>query len=135
MAPLKFQGLGIPHPFALQVQHHLDALMRHSSNCTQTYSYLDAALQCHQVETGTSYGLFQQVFDNTAILTSDTWIKRVWKELEDIDIHLEFRSPGLALYRDGDQLLMDAFINYEVDQEDLKWLNWCRQYLPHHQNL
>mmetsp|Transcript_24041 Transcript_24041/g.58823 ORF Transcript_24041/g.58823 Transcript_24041/m.58823 type:complete len:668 (+) Transcript_24041:2004-4007(+) len=124
-----FQGVGVPHPFALQLLKHLDMLLRYSANRTKTGQFLEANLQAHQLETGTKYGIFQQVFCNTGILTSDTWVKRVWEELDSLDMHVEFLSPRLELQRDGDQRLMQIFIDALVDQTTLKWLNWCRVYL------
>jgi hypothetical protein len=129
LAPLKFQGLGIPHPFGTQVSKHIEVLLRHPSNRTKTGAYLEAAVQEHQLETGTSFGIFQQEYRNTAILASDTWIKRVWKELEGMDIYVAFDSPVLPLRCSGDALLVEVFMDLEVDQEELKWLNWCRMYL------
>ncbi|CAJ1963599.1 unnamed protein product [Cylindrotheca closterium] len=100
-------------------------LLRHPANQTKTGAFLEAVLQAHQLETGTSYGLFQQVYANTSILASDTWAKRTWSELDSLPIHLEFDSPSLQLLRQGDQLLVDLFIESLVDQLTLKWLNWC----------
>ncbi|CAJ1931689.1 unnamed protein product, partial [Cylindrotheca closterium] len=77
----------------------------------------------------TSFGIFQQDFGNTAVLASDTWIKRVWKELETMDIYVAFDSPALPLRCVGDALLVEVFMDLEVDQDDLKWLNWCRMFL------
>ena len=127
--PIKYQGLGIPHPSGLQLTHHLDMLLRHPVNHTSTSRFLDACYQSHQLETGTSYGLLQQDYSNTAILTSETWLKRVWKELDPLSIHVETNGPALQFRCDGDQLLMDVFIAAEVDQVTLKWLNWCRLFL------
>ena len=118
LAPVSLQGLGIPHPLAQQIYAHLDMLLRHSANRTNTAKYLENNLQSHQLETGTSFGLFQQDYSNTAVLASDTWLKRVWKELESVDMYVAFDSPGLELQWEGDALL-----------ETLKWLNWCRLYL------
>ena len=75
-APLKRQGLGVPHSFGTQVSRHLDMLLRHMANRTKTGELLVAALESHQLETGTSFGLFQQEYCNTAILASDTWLKQ-----------------------------------------------------------
>ena len=129
MAPVSLQGLGIPHPFACQLYAHLDILLRHPANRTDMAKYLENNLQSHQLETGTSFGLFQQDYSNTAILASDTWLKRVWKELESVDMYVAFDSPGLELQREGDALLVKVFMDAEVDQDILKWLNWCRMYL------
>lgn len=127
--PIKYQGLGVPHPYGLQVSRHLDSLLRHSANKTGTWSRINAVLEAHQLETGTSFSLFQQSYENTAILATDTWLKRVWYKLENLDIHLEFETQELEFCRDNDRLLMDVFIDLEVDQQTLLWLNWCRQYL------
>ncbi|CAJ1951475.1 unnamed protein product, partial [Cylindrotheca closterium] len=83
----------------------------------------------HQLETGTSFGLFQQDYSNTAILASDTWLKRVWKELEDLDICVALDTPVLPLRCESDALLIEVFMELEVDQDALKWLNWCRMFL------
>ncbi|CAJ1934788.1 unnamed protein product, partial [Cylindrotheca closterium] len=128
-APIALQGVGVPHPYGLQVIKHLDMLLCHPANKTKTGAFLEAILQAHQLETGTSYGIFQQVYANTSILASDTWAKRTWSELDSLFIHLEFDSPSLLPLRQGDQLLVDLFINSLVDQLTLKWLNWCRIFL------
>ena len=129
LAPLQLQGLGIPHPSGLQIFHHLEMLLRHSANKTKTNTYLDAVIQAHQLETGTSYGLLQQDYQNTAILTSETWLKRVWKELESVNAYVAFDTPVLTLQCERDSLLMELFMDAEVDQDVLKWTNWCRMYL------
>ncbi|CAJ1946157.1 unnamed protein product [Cylindrotheca closterium] len=85
-APVDYQGLGVPHPFGKQVYKHLEMILRHMSGGTKTGAYMDANLQAHQLETGTSFGLLQQDYQNTSILASDTWLKRVWKELESLDM-------------------------------------------------
>ena len=128
-APTKYQGLGIPHPFSTQMFHHLDMLLRHPANRTQTGKYLAAVLESHQLETGTSFGIFQQVYDNTAVLTSDTWVKRVWRQLDQYDMFISTDVPSLRLRTKHDRLLIEVFMDLEVDQETLKWLNWCRMFL------
>ena len=128
-APIKRQGVGVPHPYGLQMTKHLDMLMRHMVNHTKTCSFLLSALESHQLETGTSYGLFQQEFCNTAILTTDTWLKRVWREMDSKRIHVEMDIPPLQILREGDQLLTEVFIDALADQLSLKWLNWCQMYL------
>ena len=117
--PQKYQGLGIPHPSGLQMSRQLDMLLRHPANRTTTAHYLDSCLQPHQLETGTSYGLLQQDYSNTAILASDTWLKRVWKDLDSVGVHVETSTPALQLFRENDALLMDLFIDAEVDQDTL----------------
>ncbi|CAJ1929819.1 unnamed protein product [Cylindrotheca closterium] len=78
---------------------------------------------------GTSFGILQQVYINTAILASDTWLKRVWKELEALDMYVAFDSPALTLRYQHDTLLVNLFLKLEVDQDKLLWLNWCRMFL------
>ena len=53
----------------------------------------------------------------------------MWEELESVDMYVAFDSPVLELQRDGDALLVEVFMDAEVDQEPLKWLNSCRLYL------
>ncbi|CAJ1938381.1 unnamed protein product [Cylindrotheca closterium] len=128
-APVDYQGLGVPHPFGKQVYKHLEMILRHMSGGRKTGAYMDANLQAHQLETGTSFGLLQQDYQNTSILASDTWLKRVWKELESLDMYMAFDSPALSLRCYHDALLIDLFIDLEVDQDDLLSLNWCRMFL------
>ncbi|CAJ1970235.1 unnamed protein product [Cylindrotheca closterium] len=128
-APLSYQGLGLPHPFGCQVFKHLEMLLRHMANRTKTGDYMEANTQAHQLETGMSFGLLQQVYTNTAILASDTWMKQVWHELEGLDIYVAYNSPALSLCCTDDSLLMDLFIYLEVEQEELLWLNWCQMFL------
>ncbi|CAJ1952086.1 unnamed protein product [Cylindrotheca closterium] len=90
---------------------------------------MEANFQAHQLETGTSFGLLQQVYTNKAILASDTWMKRVWHELEGLDIYVACDSPALSHRCTDDSLLRDLFINLEVEQEELLWLNWCQMFL------
>ncbi|CAJ1956966.1 unnamed protein product [Cylindrotheca closterium] len=128
-APVDYQGLGVPHPFGKQVYKHLEMILRHMLGDTKTGAYMDANLQAHQLEIGTSFGLLQQDYQNTSILASDIWLKRVWKELESLDMYVAFDSPALSLRCHHDALLIDLFIDLEVDQDDLLWLNWCRMFL------
>lgn len=128
-SPLRFQGLGFPNPFVSQVFHHLKTLLKHLTVESQTSGYIRAVLESHRLETGTSFEILQQDYSNTAILTTDTWIKRVWHELDSLGIHVETDTWDLEVLRDGDSLLMDDFIEALVPQEELKWLNWCRLYL------
>ncbi|CAJ1938403.1 unnamed protein product [Cylindrotheca closterium] len=74
-APLSYQGLGLPHPFGCQVFKHLKISLRHMANRTKTGDYMEANFQAHQLETGTSFGILQQVYNKTAILAFDMWMK------------------------------------------------------------
>ena len=127
--PTQLQGLGLPHPYALQVAHHVEACLRHGTNQTNTGQYLSAALEAHQLELGIPLGLFQNRFDEVGLLASDTWLKKVWQELSDLDIHLAYQGPDVGLCRKDDEFLMDAFITKGYTGDDLRWLNWCRMHL------
>ncbi|CAJ1931576.1 unnamed protein product [Cylindrotheca closterium] len=128
-APLSYQGLGLPHPFGCQVFKHLEMLLRHIANRTKTGDYMEANFQAHQLETGTSFGLLQQVYNNTEILASDTWMKGVWHELKGLNIYVVCDLPALSHRCTDDSLLMDLFFNLEVEQEERLWLNWCQMFL------
>ncbi|CAJ1959753.1 unnamed protein product [Cylindrotheca closterium] len=41
-APIALQGVGVPHPYGLQVIKHLDMLLRHPANQTKTGAFLEA---------------------------------------------------------------------------------------------
>lgn len=97
-SPLRYQGLGLPHPYVTQVLHHLQTILKHLSISTQALPYLRAVLEGHRLESGTSYELFQQDYQNTAILASDTWVKKVWKEMDELGIHIETDTWDFDLY-------------------------------------
>ena len=91
LRPSEVPRTGYPTSSVPQVFHHLNMLMRHSANMTKSGQYLEANLQSHQLETGTSYPLLQP--SNTGILASETWLKRVWVQFDALDIRVEFSSP------------------------------------------
>lgn len=49
--------------------------------------------------------------------------------MEDYNIFIAFDSLVPDLWAMDDNWLMLVFMDAEVDQELLKWLNWCRMYL------
>ena len=53
----------------------------------------------------------------------------MWEELESVDMYMALDSPVLVLQREGDALLVEVFMDAEVDKETLKWLDWCQLYL------
>ncbi|CAJ1945764.1 unnamed protein product, partial [Cylindrotheca closterium] len=81
-APVDYQDLGVPHPFGKQVYKHLEMILRHMSGGTKTGAYMDANLQAHRLETGTSFGLLQQDYQNASGLNGygrnlNLWISTV----------------------------------------------------------
>jgi len=88
----------------------MEQLLSHPTNRSQTGNRL---------ETGTAFGLLQQDYSNMAILASDTWLQRIWPLLESIDAFITFDSPSFSLFREGERLLNEIFIDM-VDQEDLR---------------
>jgi hypothetical protein len=68
------------------------------------------------LEIGVPYGIVQLGFESLGILASDTWIKKVWAELDSIGYHLSYRQAALPLGHTKDSYLISTF--------SLKWLNW-----------
>ena len=56
-------------------------------------------------------------------------MKRVWKTWDQFNIHLEYNFGFIPLLCSNDTLLIDHFIDGLASQEELKWLNWCREHL------
>ncbi len=125
----RYLGLGIPHPFAMQVTTHLETLLRHGTNQTPTGVLLSSALESHQLELGLPWGLFQVDYDQAHFLTSDTWLKELWKEMWALDVHLSYRGSDVQLRATDDDFLMNLFMDEGYGHEDLLWLNRCREYL------
>jgi hypothetical protein len=96
--PKKYQGLGQVHPFAQQVTAHIFGCMRHGgSTDTLNGQFLHACLEAHQSEIGVPDGIPQLDFESFGIAASDTWIKKVWAELDGIGYHLSYRQAALPL--------------------------------------
>ena len=127
--PTKFQGMGVDHPYATQVESHVVACMRHGNSESLTGKFLQQDLESHQLELGLPVGVFQNHFDLTGGLASNTWIKRVWEELDGLDMHLAYKGPDVHLHRKKDAFLMQQFLDKGHKGESLKWLNWCRMFL------
>ena len=127
--PLKYQGLGVDHPFSLQVEAHVVACLRHGGVDSLTGKFFRNGLEAHQLELGLPLGVFQNHFDIVGCLASDTWIKRVWGELHDLDMHLAYKGPDLPLHRHHDTYIIQQFVDLGYTGEALKKLNWCRMHL------
>ena len=125
----KFQGLGVPHPYATQVSQHIEECMRHGAAETMLGKYLRGNLECLQLELGLPLGVFQNHVDQVGHLVTDSWVTRVWHELSDLGIHLAYQGPDLTTLREEDQFLIQGFVDAGFQGDDLRWLNWCRIYL------
>jgi hypothetical protein len=115
----RYNGLGVQHPFVLQVSHHIHALLRFGPSDSLTGQFLRSNLEC----------VFQNQFRDVGVLASNTWVKRVWPELSDLDLHVAYQGPDLQLSREEDQFLVQAFLDASFSDDELVWLNWCRMYL------
>jgi hypothetical protein len=127
--PRRYNGLGVQHPFVLQVSHHINALLRHGLSDSLTGQFLLSNLECHQLEIGFPLGVFQNQFSDLEVLATNTWAKRLWSELSDLDLHVAYQGPDLQLSREDDQFLVQAFMDESFSDNKLMWLNWCRMYL------
>jgi hypothetical protein len=71
--PRRYNGMGVQHPFVLQVSHHIDALLSHGPSDSLTGQFLRSNLECHQLEIGLPLGVFQNQFSDVGVLATNTW--------------------------------------------------------------
>ena len=62
-------------------------------------------------------------------LTTDTWATRVWRELQEHQMHLAHRGPDVQLHRKQDGFLTQIFLDLGFEGDTLERLNWCRMFL------
>ena len=81
------------------------------------------------LELGMSQNLFDIPYKSTHFLTTNSWMKHLWKFLQEHQIHLQSHSPQLDKATNNDKFLMDLFLAKPIPKRDLIMINKCRKYL------
>jgi hypothetical protein len=126
--PMSLLSADIHHPYTTQLIAHLDILLRHGGQETITGQLLTGNLETTKLELGLPGPLFGQDFSSFGKLATKSWIQGVWEEIATIgtDIRLEEHSKSLALQRQADQFLIEAFAASGYRNKQLCTLNCCR---------
>lgn len=96
--PVKYQGTGILHPWALQIAAHLQALFEAYTNNTQTAIILKATFEQLTLETGIETAIGEPMtFSPTAIATN-TWNTSLWETTRHTTISFSQYQKHLFLF-------------------------------------
>ena len=81
------------------------------------------------LEVGTGGNIFDLCYKTFHRLTTDTWMKSVWKFIDSTNLHITMVSPALPHTKENDVFLTAAFIQQGYRNSQLQTLNTCRKYL------
>ena len=121
-------GADIHHPYTTQLITHIDMLLRHGGRDTITGQLLTGNIETAKLELGLSGPLFGKNFKQFGQLTTDCWVKGVWKEIHTIgtDIQVEEHTASLQLKKQHDRFLIEGFAAVGYKNKQLRTLNQCR---------
>ena len=129
--PIDRGGLGLPNLFYLQLQRHIERLMRYGHISDHTTGFLD---RCSLEQTTLELGLPGHPFDHSFAAwqrnMTKTWLTRTWEDMQTVCISLHPNTPTIPLLRDGDSFLMSRFYDSGIRSPDtLLLLNETRMFL------
>ncbi len=126
-APLKYQGLAVPHLYTVQEISHIIRLMKFGPTKFQlTGKLLSANMQSLRLELGLNGPLMCLDYKKLHSLATKSWIKEVWQFLHANQIRMEDDTPDFPHQREGDSLLMTHFLALRPTPENFERLNRCR---------
>ena len=78
------------------------------------------------LELGIPLDLGSTPYKPFASYATDCWYKILWKFAAEHLIQIHEDYPNVSLLREGDQFLMQAFVNNGFRGQDLSWFNTMR---------
>jgi hypothetical protein len=130
MAPIRFQGLGLPCLYTAQkIEHILRILKFCNAKEHITGRLIRQSVEATKLEIGYGGPLFHAPFNVVGILATPTWITHTWEYLVQQQMRISDTGPELALSRENDALLIPMFIKGGIAGNNLKRLNLCRMFL------
>ena len=128
-APGGLLGLELPCLYTTQVVEHVECLLRHGGSQSITGKLLEAALEVAKAEAGVQGSLFGNSFKTYGHLITSSWIKEVWREIDDNSIQFEERTTSLQPKRDNEVYINEKFVEHGYTPNQRKILNTCRIFL------
>jgi len=126
-APVKFQGLGIPHPFREQGIAALKLFLEFGNTACPEQSLIHTSLEYLQLETGIGSPALLVDFTFWGHLATPCWVKNLWCFVHMAEIQLICEhSITPAIQRQGDECLMDWAANQNLFPQDLAAFNCCQ---------
>ena len=130
-APVRYQGLALPHPYISQGIEHLKVILETSLSTELQGRLLRTSIEQAQLEIGTSRPILEEDYESWGgLLTPKCWIGCLWHFISTFGIKLQGGLPPVPPpQREGDQYLMEMFATTtQYSATELRRLNRCRLY-------
>ena len=128
--PTCLQGLGLMHPYYHQELKHIEIVLQHVNQGTETGKIIEVAYDNLRLELGVPGPITQQSFQLLGKSTTDTWIHSWWKFGSRFGIMVNDTGPDLKKARANDVFLREAFAAIpNISADDLYLLNTCRMFM------
>ena len=128
--PHSRQGLAYKHLYTEQGIQHVARFQRFTQDKNNMSGQLMIAnLQEMKMYLGLNGPIFSHSYKRLGHLVERSYCQWTWEFLDTYGMRLDDNTPDFKFYREGDGLLMDAFLRAGYRGKDLKRLNECRLYL------
>jgi len=124
--PVKFHGLGLPHPFWEQGIVTLKLFLEFGNTLRPKQSLLQTSLESLQLKIGIGSPILQADFSFWGYLAMNCWVKNLWSFIHMASIQLISKLPtNPLLQRQGDGCIMDWVAHKNLSTQDLAAFNQC----------
>ena len=127
--PLRYQGLGLNHIKITQDASHLETIRQHIWRDTPTSNLIMASLEELRLEVGLGGNLFAHPFSPFRNAATDCWLLNTWKFISQHPFAYQESGSYQDLQCEGDQFIMQLFLDCGYSGESLRKLNSCRMHL------
>ena len=123
-----FGGYQLQHPFFTQEISHIMTLLQESVWNSQTGQLLRLTAECLRLELGILLTLGTTPYQPFESYVTNCWYKSIWKFGSQHPHEVTEDYPNVTLLREGDQFLMQAFVDNGFWGQELSWLNIMRMH-------
>ena len=127
--PSYFFGLGLPDLYIELQIGKIREFLTHGLDSTVLGNQLQCGLETLQIQAGVQHLILNQSYKRYGDLVDKGWITHMWQFTSNMDYKFKGWNNDLDIQREGDEFLMEAFIQYGVPKNDLRILNQCRCFL------
>ncbi len=124
-----FGGFGLFDLPTEQLISRVNMFFQHYHVSTNFNNKLDASLGYLQLQIETPNNPFLQDYARWGDLAPLSWVKLLWKSLQQFEITLYMQFPNITLPWERDQVIMDIIFSHLLDSTKIARLNRCRVYL------
>jgi len=126
-APVKFHGLGLPHPYWEQGIAALKLFLEFGNTSRPESVLIQMSLELLQLEVGTGTLVFCADFSKWGSLATPCWLKSLWEFVHFAAVELRPSKPIVpSLPCQQDAFLMDIVMTFDYSLKDLVAINRCR---------